>query len=191
MIFLIRNLYKFIDKLWVNHRPLEEGILLKLTLLWRNSSIIALSAVAVTILYSTFITNIFEIESLSAPTLAAIGILFAVLNSIYRVATYGHIYRGDESDIDDDIIKKRKKAFQRSYFSFILSLLIFAYLGIGITIFSNIYLPRSIVEVASVGMAFDYTLRVVAATFLLSIISEILLWIGPFKIPNSLIDDLN
>lgn len=191
MIIFIRGLYSFIDKLWVNHVPQKEGILLKLTLLWRNSSIIALSAVGVTILYSTFISNIFDIGTLSAPTLAAIGILFAVLNSVYRIATYGHIHRKDESDIDEDAIKKKKRAFQRSYFSFILSLLIFAYLGIGITILSDTLIPESIVEVASIGTAFDYTLIVVASTLLLSITSEILLWIGPLQIPNVLIDNLD
>lgn len=191
MIFLFRGLYSFIDKLWINHKPRKEGILVKLTLLWRNSSIIVLSGVAVTILYSTFITNLFNIGSVSAPALAAIGILFAVLNSVYRIATYGHIYRGSECEIDDETITKRKKTFQRSYFSFILSLLIFAYIGIGIAILSDAFRPRPIVEITSLGIAFSYTLRILAATLLLSITSEILLWIGPFKVPNALIDDMD
>lgn len=190
MPFAARVLYNFIDKLWVNHRPTEEGILLKLSLLTSHSAIIALAAVGISILYSAVITNIFDIEKLSPSVLSGIALLFVMLNSIYRFATYAHISRGDECDFDEDEIQTKKSVFQRSYFSFLFTLLIFGYLGIGVTIFTDPLTPQYIVEVDSYTIAIQKVVQVVLATSIISTVTEAALWIGPFTIPPSLIDDL-
>mgnify|MGYP000241768976 CR=1 FL=1 len=186
----MRVLYDFIGKLWVNHRPREEGVLLKMWLLWRNNSIISLAAVALTILYSTFITDMFDIEEITATGLAAIGILFAALNSTYRIATYAHISRGSDSSINDKKVSNRKSAYQRSYFSFLLTLLVFVYLGIGITIVSDALTPNSVINIPSLGVAFSNVAYILIATLGFSIGTEFLIWIGPYDIPDTLVDEL-
>lgn len=190
MAFAAKVLYNFIDKLWVNHHPIKEGIVLKLSLLTSHSAIIALAAVSISIIYSAVITNIFRIEALSPRGLSGIALLFVVLNSVYRFATYAHISRNGECDFDEEEVLTKKATFQRSYFSFLFSLLIFAYLGIGVTIFSNSLDPQSIVEVESGATAIINVVQVLVATSIISTLTEAALWIAPFTIPPSLVDDL-
>lgn len=176
--------------MWVNHHPEEEALVTKIFLLWKYNSIISLAIVGITILYSIFVSSIFpDFRSVTVTDLALTTLLFAVLNVVFRISTYGYIKRKDDGfRVDRIVALERQGILLNTYLSFIYSLVIFVFIGLGVAIVVGGGLSVVPFEVVEPTNGLIYASVVIVVIFLLSALSEILLWIEPFDVPEYLSD---
>lgn len=197
---LLRGIHKLYSKMWINHPPQKEALLTKMFLLWKYNSIISLTIVGITVSYSIFVSSVFpDFRSLNALDLSLVVVLFAVLNIIFRISTYGYMMRknpeeNDESSdnsefrVDQITALERKGLLFRSYLSFIYSLIIFIFIGIGLTIATGTGLSLLPFDGLNPTRSLIYASVVMLIMLFLSALSEFLLWVGPFTVPEYLSD---
>lgn len=197
---LLRGIHKLYSKMWINHPPKKEPLITKIFLLWKYNVIIALIVVGITVSYSIFVSSIFpNFGSINSFDLAMVVILFAVLNIVFRISTYGYVKRRNKEEDDRDSVDdefrvnqitalERKGLFYRAYISFIYSLAIFVFIGIGLTIATGTGLSLVPFNGVNPTQGLIYGSVVLLITWLLSALSEVLLWIGPFSVPEYLSD---
>lgn len=191
---LLRGIHKVYSKMWINHPPQKEPLVTKIFLLWKYNSIITLAVVGISILYSILVSSIFpDLRSLTVLELSMITVLFAFLNTVFRISTYGYIKdpapdHNKSYDVDQITALERKGVLLNTYLSFTYSLIIFVFIGLGMTIATGAGISLVPFDGVNPTRGVLYASAVTVVIFIFSILSELLLWVGPFNVPEYLSD---
>ncbi|MFW6436014.1 MAG: hypothetical protein ACOCYZ_00075 [Halococcoides sp.] len=188
-LFLRQLLYRYY-KIEVNHPPSDEDLLVKIALLWRYNTIIAFFGLAITLLYSIFISDV--IGSLTLHSLAIVAFIIATGNIVIRIASYGYLAECDEDcRYNAEVVEEMKERLYDASFSFVVGLWFLLFIGMGITIFNGYSYRVEVFPSGNLVEGLWLTLGVIGGILVLSIVSEILLWKGPLYVPQRLVSSKN
>lgn len=186
MLF-VRELTYHYWRFETNHDTEDEGLGTKVALLWRYNTIIATFGVAITLLYSIFISNVIEQRNLE--TLAVVAVLFATGNITVRLASYGYVNQNEKGfRFGSDTIEEIKTRIHEAAYSFVIGLWFLLFIGIGLTVYNDTGISGQVYPNASITAGIKLGIGVLGATFLLAIISELLLWVWPLQVPERVVD---
>jgi hypothetical protein len=169
-----------------NHHPDDEDLAVKIVLLWRYNTIIATFGVAITFLYSIVVSEIIGDKRLD--TLAMVAILFAVGNITIRLCSYGYTTSQDRLDYNKPVLEEIKCRVHDAALSFIIGLWFLLFIGLGLSIYNDTGISGRMYPTATLDGGIGLTVFVIGTIFILSVISETLLWIWPFSVPQILVD---
>ncbi|WP_159369447.1 hypothetical protein [Halorubrum distributum] len=138
-------------------------------------------------LYSIFIDEIIVRNELDL--IVAVGILFSVGVIAGRLIAYGYTKDSDsEKKFNEEIRDQIKENIHNGIYGAIISLWFLLLIGIGVTIFEQTPISGSIWPSASPIEGIILTTGFFFIIFLISVISEALLWLGPLDVPSHLSD---